>query len=104
MILIHVTTADQNQAIEISNYLVSEKLILDALITEGSKHKLNESGAIIVESHFLVLGKTKALLFDQIDDLLRKKYPSNMPTLYSVPIVNMDWDQASDLKDKTEKV
>ncbi|MDN5203594.1 divalent cation tolerance protein CutA [Fulvivirgaceae bacterium BMA10] len=104
MILLNVTTKDKGQAVEIADFLVSKRLILDALVTEGTKYKRSENNDIIAEQHFLILGKTKALLFGQIDEILKEKYGSNMPTIYSVPIINMDWDQSSELIEKTEKV
>ena len=50
------------------------------------------------------MGKTKALLFNTIDELLREKYPNNMPTLFSIPIVHMDWEQADELVKETAKI
>ena len=104
MILVHINTPDEKQAIEIADMLVSQKLILDALHIPGTKRARNDDGSTSTQDQYLVLGKTKALLFNQIDKIIREKYPENVPTLYSIPIVNMDWDQADELMEKTEKV
>lgn len=50
------------------------------------------------------MGKTKALLFNTIDELLKEKYKDNMPVIYSLPIVNMDWEQSKNLVNDVAKV
>jgi hypothetical protein len=54
--------------------------------------------------YFLILAKTKALLFNTVDQALIDKYPDNVPSIYSTPILNMDWDQTNDLRENTTKV
>ncbi len=104
MILIHIATSDEKQANEIASHLVGERLVLDTLITKTKWKYRAENGKVEDGDRFLILGKTKALLFDTIDEDLRANYSDNMPTIYSVPIVHMDWDQSAELKQKTEKV
>jgi len=103
MILIHIETTKEQQAIDIANFLEEEKLIVDTLILTGNKrnkYKDKSSGQVV----FLIQGKTKALLFDTIDKELRRLYPDDLPSIYSTPIVYMDWDQTVELKEKTAKV
>ena len=50
------------------------------------------------------MGKTKALLFNVIDQLLKEKYPHKMPIIYSLPIVHMDWEQSKELVNEVVKV
>ncbi|NNC84655.1 MAG: hypothetical protein HKN75_01155 [Bacteroidia bacterium] len=105
MILIHILTKDHAQALEISDFLVSKKLTVNAVILQNALvRKRDSSNQLISENQTFVMGKTKALLFNEIDRELRDKYPSNMPVLYSVPIVNMDWDQTEKLVEQTTKV
>jgi uncharacterized protein involved in tolerance to divalent cations len=104
MILVHIITNDKEKAREITNFLVAERLILDGITTKVEKTFRTPDGDIGSEKQFLVRGKTKALLFNTIDQRLRKKYGDDLPTLYSVPIVQMDWRQSSELIEKTEKV
>lgn len=103
MILIHAVTGNYQQAQDIAAYWLSEKLVVDALISTASKMVCDGNGQITKQPHYLITGKTKALLFDSIDKQLRKKYPLNLPEIYSVPIVHMDWEQASSLKERTAK-
>lgn len=104
MILIHLRTTDENLAIEIAELLLYEKLIIDTFQTQGTSRSKNTKGEIILQTEHLVFGKTKALLFDNIEKLIRSKYGDRMPILYSVPIINMDWEQAVELREKTEKI
>lgn len=105
MVLIHIVTDSEEQAIEITDLLIEKKLILNALMIEKAKmRKRTKEGTFETHSQTLVIGKTKGLLFNDIDLLLREKYNENMPTLYSIAIVNMDWDQADELMTETLKI
>jgi hypothetical protein len=105
MILLHVVTESKSQAVEIADFLIERKLILDAVISdEVAVRKMSENGEFRTAKQTLVMGRTKSLLFNYIDQKLRKRYPEKMPVLYSVAIVNMDWEQSDLLINKTAKV
>lgn len=107
MILLHIISPDHQQIKDISDYLSQKKLILNPIIIENAQsRKLDEADGKTVTStsHYLLIGKTKGLLFNEIDLKLREKYPSNMPILYSLPITHMDWEQADELINKTVKI
>ena len=104
MILLHVVAESKNQAVEIADYLIENKLLLDAVITEKVVvRKQNKDGKFHSIDQALVMGRTKSLLFNYIDQKLRKRYPDDMPLVYSVAIVNMDWEQSNLLISKTAK-
>lgn len=105
MILIHIVPENNSQSDEIVDLLVEKKLILNAMIHENIRvRQKNKNGVIESITRNLVVGKTKALLFNTIDEVLREKYGDQMPVLYSIPIVHMDWEQAEELMQETEKV
>jgi uncharacterized protein involved in tolerance to divalent cations len=105
MVLIHIVTNTEDQAIEITDLLIERKLILNALLIEkANMRKRLKDGTFETHPQTLVIGKTKGLLFNDIDLLLREKYGKEMPTLYSIAIVNMDWDQADELMTETLKI
>lgn len=105
MILLHVIAENEHQATEIEDFLVSEKLILNTITLEKVSMRMkSKNGDLQSKVKYLIMGKTKALLFNKIDKLLRKRYKNKMPELYSLAIVNMDWDQANELVKQTEKV
>jgi hypothetical protein len=105
MILINIVSKSENQAIEIVDFLIENKLILDAVIFEKvSTRERCENGTVQSLRKILIMGKTKALLFKVIDKRIREKYDHDMPVLFSVPILDMDWEQADRLVNETAKV
>ena len=105
MVLIHIITKYPERAYEIADLLIEQKLLLDAVIDDKvfvrEKH---ECGEFRTDVRIRLMGRTKALLFDEIDKKLRETYPDDMPLLYSVPIVHMDWEQSDQLISNTAKV
>jgi len=105
MIIIHIICKEESQAIEIADFLIDKKLILDAVVLDRvSIREKNRQGKFVTIRQALMMGKTKGLLFQEIDRQLRLKFVENMPVLYSVPIVDMDWEQANVLISETAKV
>ena len=104
MILIHITSTSQEQIHEIVDWLSEEKLILHPIILEKVVlRSKNENGSFINEKQFLVMAKARALMFGKIEYLMKKKFKEEMPDLYSLPIVNMDWQKAELLKKPKSK-
>ncbi|WP_431137057.1 hypothetical protein [Psychroserpens mesophilus] len=98
MVQLHIISKDMHQANEISALLRQEKLVLNDYILKdvvGRHSNVNE---------VLIVATTKALLFNPINKILRKKHKHNMPILYAVPIVYMDELQTEELKSGTTKV
>ncbi len=105
MILIHIVSNDETQANEIVDFLTIEKLVLDAVLFEKvTVRKRDKLGVLQNEQQIMIMAKTKALLFNHIDTLLQQKYSKNMPTIYSLPILNMDFNQVNELVNETAKV
>ena len=105
MILLHIITEDEKQAIEIVDLLLKEIIILEAVLLEQvAVRKKMLSGKLVTQSHTLTMGKTKALLFNTIDNLLKERYEQNMPVIYSTPIVHMDWEESTLLQSRLEQV
>lgn len=103
MVLVHIVTKDNQQAEEIAEYLLKKKLMLNAMFSKVTVME-RQGESVIRTKKVLIMGKTKALLFNMIDKELLQKYGENMPELYTVAIVNMDWQQADKLVNETEKV
>lgn len=99
MILLHISTTDKQQAEDISDFLLESKFVLDALIYEGQRKLRTETGAICTEVHFMVECRTRALLYDKISMELEKRFADSMLIIYSLPIVNTDWNKSIELVD-----
>lgn len=105
MVLLHIVSNDENQANEIVDFLTLEKLVVDAVLFEKvTVRKRDKLGVLQNEQQIMIMAKTKALLFNHIDKLLQQKYPSTMPVIYSLPILNMDFNQVNELVNETAKV
>ena len=104
MIAIHVISADQNEAKKIVHLLISERLIWNATVTESVGYTRKRGPRKIHETQqVLITAKTKSLLFQPINQLLRETYGDQMPVLYALPIVYVDPEQADQLLQRTLK-
>ncbi|MEH0158412.1 divalent cation tolerance protein CutA [Limibacter armeniacum] len=103
MIQLNVTCYQKEQANMIASFLLENKLVISVNMMEVKRFE-KKDGEVISLTAYKLIGKTKALLFDKIDKQLRELYPDNVPELYSVAIVNMDWEQTEQLVEDTEKV
>lgn len=102
MILLYISTTDEKQAEDISDFLLEDRLILDALMFKGERKVRANDAAISRTLHFVVECRTRALLYDKISKELEKRYSSAMPLLYSVPIVITDWNQSIELTEDVD--
>jgi uncharacterized protein involved in tolerance to divalent cations len=102
MIQLHIISNTKKQAREVADWLIYERLAVSAtMVQEVITHKSDAEGKAGVFDQFLLLAKTRASLFSEIDRLLREKYPDELPSIYAVPIVAMDWEQANHLREAT---
>lgn len=105
MILGYITVKNKKQAKKIAKLLLAQDLIYSASISTKKVFRKNlNTGEIGYEKQTIIEGKTKALLFNTINQILRVNYPENMPMLYAVPIIYMDAEQTQTLRDQTAKV
>jgi uncharacterized protein involved in tolerance to divalent cations len=100
-----VITDTEEQANDIVDFLLERNMLLEAVLLEKvSVRKKRNSNKIENVKRTLIMGKTKALLFNTIDELLKEKYEDDMPIIYSLPIVHMDWEQSKQLVNDVAKV
>lgn len=107
MILVHIITQKRVQALEIVETLLGRKLLYNAMISRKKVYQIDsKTGVLNGTVHSLIIGKTKSLLFNSINKLLLSTYghSGQMPSIYSLPIVYMDPDEAEELLAQTLKV
>ncbi len=98
MVLLHIICNDRQQSDDIADLLVKENLVLSAVTFQGvSVKEREESGTIGQSEQTMLIGRTRGLLFNTVQERLRELYPTNMPVIYSMPIVNMNWQDADAL-------
>ncbi len=105
MILTHIIAKNKKQALQIIGVLLEKKLLLHAAISKKTVFKFNEKAMKLEkQKQTLIIGKTKALLFNTINKELKEHFFENMPMLYAVPIVYMDEELAATLRANTAKI
>ena len=82
---------------EMASELLRQKLVIDVNVRRNIERAQLVNGSLVYTNVFLLTAKTRAILFDPIDKLLNEMYPSNMPEVYAMPIMQMDWKQAETL-------
>ncbi len=104
MIQIQITTNTPQQATKLAKALLDEHLILDAKITRvekiGAKGRVYRRAIV----QYMILARTKALLFPVINKFIKERNFKSSIEIYSVPIVHMDENQAAILRKSLKKV
>jgi uncharacterized protein involved in tolerance to divalent cations len=105
MVFIRVSSNDEQQLRDIAGLLLKEHLVMDVdMRTDIDRMTLSPHGELRSHKTCLLTAKTKGLLFNDIDKLIRAHYPDTLPEVYSLPIVYMDWDQADLLTREVKQV
>jgi uncharacterized protein involved in tolerance to divalent cations len=104
MILLRIVSNEEAQVKEVASFLLQRKLAIDVNLKRNIERWSWNGNSLENRKIFLLEAKTKALLFPKIDKLIREKIERNLPEIYSLPIVNMDWEQAEALTGEIEQV
>ncbi|HIP36906.1 MAG TPA: divalent cation tolerance protein CutA [Crocinitomix sp.] len=98
MIQIRITTKDTVKIKEITELLINNRLVTGVSITETTSVFKDNNGKIKTIPTILLVGRTKASLFNTIEKLLIDKYGDEIPVLYGIPITNIDTKHLNKLK------
>ena len=105
MISLTIISETYEQSDEIIRLLLKKRLVIEGTIqTNTNCYRLDTKRHVKETYSAMLICTTKSLLFPEIDEILREKYTNNLPILYSVPIVNMDWEQLKALREETQSV
>jgi uncharacterized protein involved in tolerance to divalent cations len=104
MILLRISSQNEQKILDIARILMEERLVIDLTIKRNVEHLLLEDGKIITEPLTQLTGKTKALLFPEIDKRIKDMYDKEIPDIYSLPIVHMDWAKREQLSHEVQPV
>lgn len=105
MVQINIITKNVKQANDITALLFEEKLIMNEYILKEVVGRLpNDQGKLTNVDEVLIVGVTKALLFNTIVETLKTHWKDKMPIVYAVPIVYMEESQTEAIKAGTAKV
>jgi uncharacterized protein involved in tolerance to divalent cations len=104
MIQIVIASESKEQLEEIAEYLLTNHLVLSVDFHHDIRRIDFKNGKLNRHNIHFIAGKTKSLLFNEIDARLRNMYRDNIPEIFSHPIINMDWELVNKLKSETEKI
>ncbi len=102
MIILKILLDKRSEAEKAISSLMDKDLIFDAFLypTEHLNQKSKEKPP---QPKFMVEARTRALLFAELKQEIRRMYPDKKPPVFAVPIVYMDAEQTKKLKKKTKK-
>jgi len=104
MIQLVIASDSKDQLEEIAEYLLIKHLVISVDFHYDIRRIEYENGKLNNYTIHFITGKTKSLLFTEIDLKIRDRYKDKIPEIYSHPIVDMDWELANKLKSDTEKI
>lgn len=84
--VIYSTTANKEDAIEISKHLVKEKLIACCNIIQNVTSVYEWENELCVEEEYLLIMKTKTELFLNVEQEIKKLHKYETPEIISIPI------------------
>ncbi len=98
-ILIYVTVPNADEAQKIADALVSEHLAACANIFPPIKSLYHWEGKIEQSEEIVVIFKTRAALFNEIEERIKLLHSYSMPCILAIPLANvsepfMRWLQA----------
>lgn len=99
MIVLHIISEREKQAQNIIEMLLTKNLLLDAMLSKKEIYTLNElTKKMTANQYFLIVGQTNALLFNEINEVLKTNFATTMPVFYAMPIIYMDDNQTKNIK------
>ncbi|MBK7183265.1 MAG: divalent cation tolerance protein CutA [Bacteroidetes bacterium] len=104
MILLNIASENEKTIEKIAELLLTKKLAVDINL------KVNVTRLSIVDDKiekqpiYVITAKTKALLFNKIEELIKETFKDQTPELFSLPITTMEIKQAEEIINNTQKV
>ena len=86
--LLTITTCpDQACAEDLANHLVREHLAACVNIVPGVRSIYEWQGQVTADQEFLLLIKTQANRFDQLEQAIKGRHPYQVPEIVAIPVV-----------------
>lgn len=102
MIQLCIEGYEKAQLEQVAELLITMRWGLDVGIhSNGERLHIGEDGQVYADDIYLLTAKTKSLLFDDIEALVKETFPDYALDLYSHPIVHMDWQRVKSLADES---
>lgn len=103
--VLQMIAQEKNLLEEIAEGLLTNRLIVNAMISEAIIYKtISDNDQIITSSQYTLKGISKSLLFKNINTWLVQKYGAQTPLLYSEPIIMIDPDQTEQILSRLQAI
>ena len=104
MILAYIISNSEEEAEDLSRKLIEKRLVHSVNLIPGVKSLLRQGDQIVEEQRTLVLAKTKALLFRELEAEIEKFQARSTQTLFSMPLTQMSQTLFDLIQENTLKV
>lgn len=104
MILLNIASENEQTIEKIAELLLTQKLATDINLKVNVKRLLLVDNKIQKQPIYILTAKTKALLFNRIEELIKSTFKEQTPELFSLPITTMEIKQAEEIIQNTQKV
>lgn len=104
MILAYIISNSKEEAEQIALDLLEKKLVYSINIISDIKSMRRENDEIITMQRTIVLAKTKALLYKEIEEEIKRVQTTGSVILFSMPLTQMSQDLFDSIQVSTQKV
>ncbi len=104
MILAYILTNSAEEAEEIAFDIMSKKLVYSINIIPNVKSLRQEDNEIIRIDRTILLAKTKALLFKELEEEVQRVQTTGTAIVFSMPLTQMSKDLFDNIQQNTTKV
>lgn len=104
MILAYIISNNPEEAEEIALDLLEKELVFSLNILHNVKSMRRSGGKIVSLNRTIVLAKTKALLYKEIEKEVKRVQTSGTAIVFSMPITQMSQDLFDQIQSNTLKV
>lgn len=104
MILLNIASENEKTIEKIVELLLTKKLAVDINLKVNVNRLRLIDDKIEKKPIYIITAKTKALLFNRIEELIKETFKDQTPELFSLPITTMEIKQAEEIINNTQKV
>ncbi len=104
MIHLQLMSNDRQLLAELGKLLLQKNLAIDVTLQAESERLVLKDDVLTSSAISQLTAKTKSLLFNQIESLLKEHLLTNKLELFSVAIIHMNWEEAKRLSKEIEPV
>ncbi len=102
MVFLRISHSSETTIEAIARLLLQENLVMDVNIKRNIDRVALQGDQLVTSRIFLLTAKSRSVMFPTVNKRISEAFAHDLPELYSLPIVHMDWDQAKLLNDRLD--